>query len=89
MTKQKDQKAYLTLYKNVFETPEGQLVLHDICKRWYVYRPTVSKENKGMEDILIREGMRNAALDLLSKVNYDLTKLPENMAKNSLEVHYD
>jgi hypothetical protein len=83
------QKQYISMYKEVFSSPTGQKVLHDICRRWYVHGNVAGQDASKIEDMLIRIGMRNAALDLLSKVNYDLDQLADNMKQHKLEVQYD
>jgi hypothetical protein len=79
---------YIKLYQEVFGTPQGQLVLMDICKRARVMSPFPMRGDLEL-DLSFCEGQRQLALDLLLKVNYDLNKLLETRELNQLEVSYE
>lgn len=86
MRKKKISKIdYVKLYKEVFGTEQGQLVLADLCRKFYIFRPT--KLPKGAPgDMEHCEGMRNVVLFILSQVEYDLNTLLENRQDYSLEI---
>ena len=79
---------YIKMYKEVFGTPDGKIVLMDICNRCHIMATTKKNTDK-VGDIEFREGQRNVALFLLKQVNYDLEKLFEERANNQLEVNYN
>lgn len=79
---------YKKLYKEVFETENGKLVLMDLCNRFHMMG-SVKKPNdtNGMMDF--REGQRNVALYILAQVNYDLNKFFQDRDEYQLEVNHD
>lgn len=90
MAKKKiDQIDYIKLYQEVFSTDQGKLVLMDMCDRARVFRPFPVKDINNEFTLGVCEGQRQYALDILSKVNYDLNKLLELKETHSLEVQYD
>lgn len=89
MAKKKiDQINYIKLYQEVFATEQGKLVLMDICSRARLLSKFPLKEKPEFE-LPYYEGQRVMALDILSKVNYDLNKLLELKETHSIEVQYD
>ena len=78
--------GYKHLYKKVFGTEEGKQVLHDLCNRFYMMAPTVRDEELTEQKRLIREGMRQAALYILSQVNYDIDKYTNERDQYKLEI---
>ena len=55
------------LYKNLFTSPDGQLVLEDLKGRCYVYSTTA---NENPHKTFWHEGMRNVILTIESQINY-------------------
>lgn len=76
---------YIKLYQEVFGTPQGQMVLIDICERARVLKPFPMRGDLAL-DMSFCEGQRQFALDILLKVNYDLNKLLEQREQNQIEV---
>lgn len=62
------------LYKNLFSTPEGELVLEDIKMKGYFYAPTPLGEH-GQRC----EGMRQVILSIFSQLNYEKPPPEDNM----------
>ena len=80
---------YIKLYKEVFSSPSGQMVLMDICKRFHVDDTTRKPSDKMPEDMVLREGQRQVALYLLKMVNYDIDKYIQQREFNKIEVQYE
>lgn len=79
---------YVKLYKEVFSTPDGKLVLIDLCNRFHMMGST-RKINDAAGDMEFREGQRNVMLYILSQVNYDLEKFFQQREESQIEVQYD
>lgn len=64
------------MYKNVFESPEGQLVLEHMCRNNFVFRTTYVR---GGDDrrMAFNEGKRHTALSVLRYIN----KSPDEFLK--------
>lgn len=89
MAKKKiSQIDYIKLYQEVFATEQGKLVLADICSRARLLSKYPMKDKPEYE-LPYYEGQRVFALDILSKVNYDLNKLLELKETHSIEVQYE
>lgn len=80
-------KQYKQLYKEVFGSEAGKLVLHDLLNRNYMMSST--QYNDGNENMNFREGKRNVALYILSQVDADLSQLREERTNYKLEVTQD
>lgn len=80
-------KQYKQLYKEVFGSEAGKMVLQDLLSRFYMWRTTAGVG--GPDDQAIREGMRNAALYILSQVDADLTQIRDERTNYKLEVTQD
>ena len=48
-----DDKQLMTLYRAVFETDSGMLVLQDLMNRCYMYAPTASDRDEGMRCVIL------------------------------------
>lgn len=81
--KKLDQKKYIQLYKEAFETEAGKVVLADLVDKFRLLRPFPIKADK---DLLFCEGQRQVVLYILNIIGYDLSKLEELMSKYSTEV---
>lgn len=57
------------IYKTVFTSPEGQLVLEDLRMRGFYYAPTYDPIAHGMG---VNEGMRTLILHIENQVHRDL-----------------
>lgn len=57
------------MYKTVFESPEGQLVLEDLRLRGFYYTPTYNDIAHGMG---VNEGMRALILHIENQVYMDM-----------------
>lgn len=79
---------YVKLYKEVFSTPDGKLVLIDLCNRFHMMGST-RKINDAAGDMEFREGQRNVMLYILSQINYDLEKFFKQREESQIEVQYD
>ena len=67
-------------YKDVFNTPSGRLVLHDILRATHVFK---SSFKPGQPDVSnFQEGERNVALRILAFLGIDDQKIYE-LAKES------
>jgi hypothetical protein len=64
------------MYKSVFDTPEGQVVLAHICKHNFVFRTTYV-QGADPTKVAFNEGKRHTALSILRFVN----KSPEQFLK--------
>lgn len=79
---------YYKLYKEVFGSPSGMIVLHDLCNRFHIMSST-KKKTDAPGDMELREGERNVALYILSKVNYDIERYLQERDQYQIEVKYD
>lgn len=70
-------RRYKELYKEVFASEAGQIVLHDICNRFHMMSAIKNDEFKN--------GERNVALFILAQVNFDLNKYLVERDKYKLE----
>ena len=52
-------KNLIVSYKNVFESPEGQLVLEDLCKRAPLLRKGLNGASVDVNTLLVLEGQSN------------------------------
>lgn len=52
------------IYRNLFESPEGRLVLEDLRNRCYCYSTTALGDN-----IELNEGMRSVVLHIETQIN--------------------
>jgi len=86
--KKVDQIDYIKLYQEVFGTDQGKMVLMDLCGRARIFNKFPVKDEPAFE-LPYYEGQRVFALDILSKVNYDLNQLLELKETHSIEVQYD
>lgn len=69
-------------YRHVFETPEGQAVLRDICRLGFISRPTFSDNP---QRTALNEGQRRLALAILSRAVQD----PYAFVKTITEEEHD
>lgn len=76
------------LYKDLFGSDQGKQVLHDLANRFYMTSPTI-RQGETQEQYLVREGMRQVILYILSNVNYDLNKYMAERENFKLEVEHD
>lgn len=75
------------LYRDLFGSPAGQKILHELIKKFYVASPTIRK-GESTEDFLVREGMRQVVLYIMSQTNYDINTYLENREKNKMEIEH-
>lgn len=83
-----DKKAYINLYKEVFGSESGKLVLADLMRKGRVLAP-FPMSKRGAGDIDFCEGQRQFALAILALVEYDLNQLSDLMDNYKTEVTYD
>lgn len=76
------------LYKDKFSDDDGKMILHDLCNKFYITSPTIRK-NETKEDYLVREGMRQVVLYILSNVNYDIDKYLNERQQYRMEIEHD
>ena len=55
-------------FKDVFGTPDGREVLHELCKFCHLMRATYSTESS-TDNMLFREGERNVGMYILNRIN--------------------
>lgn len=77
------------IYKEVFGTEMGKKVLHDILIKCHAMAPAVKKTDQNQHDVFIRVGMQQAALYILSMVEYDVDKYLKEREKYKLEIEHD
>ncbi len=70
-------KTRAQLYKSVFDTPDGRVVLADILTKAFVFRPMPGPEH---------ESARILALHIMSFVGYDKERFPEYMVETEREI---
>lgn len=83
-----NQIDYIKLYKEVFDSPSGRMVLIDLCNRFHMMGATRKKDDS-IGDMEFREGQRNVMLFILEKINYDLEKFFKQREESQIEVQYD
>jgi hypothetical protein len=69
----KDRNALKQCYRNIFATPEGEIVLRDIIRIGCVAKPTYCRGDQ--YETAFQEGRRHLALTILHKVCKDETEL--------------
>jgi hypothetical protein len=72
------------IYKHIFESPEGKLVLRHIAKSGFLFRTTFVPGQP--ERTLLNEGRRWLALDILKYVNKDPQELLK-ILEDGMETH--
>lgn len=80
--------AHKRLYKEIFSSEDGKRVLHDLCNRFYLTSPTIRK-GESQQDYLVREGMRQVVLYILSNTNYDIDKYLRERETYKMEIEHD
>lgn len=75
-------------YKDVFESPSGKFILHELMDKFYITKPTIRKGDSE-QDYLIREGMRQVVLYIMSQTNYDIDTYLQNIEQYKTEVTHD
>lgn len=70
------QTALVQAYKNVFGTTEGKQVLFDLMKKHGILTEDF---NGDVNLALTKIGERRVVLGILSKLNYDVTKMKERI----------
>jgi len=66
-------KDVLDAYKSIFNTDNGKLVLHDLCKKGCILRPTFDPISEYAS--ARNEGKRELCLYILERIEYDESKL--------------
>ena len=66
-------------YKNLFSTPDGQIVLEDLLRRFYVYSSTHVKDDPTTS--AHREGQRQVVLHILKLSKLDSNYLADTARK--------
>jgi hypothetical protein len=85
MAKQAVKKSDLvSSYKRLFKTPDGERVLHDLMKQYYILQPTFSR-GIDPDEVLVREGQRSVVLSMLRTLNIDVGKLRNHIDKSYKE----
>ena len=64
-----DEERVANLYKTVFATEEGQLVLEDLRNRCFIKIPTPTEESP--YTTYFNEGKRSVVLHIESQINYE------------------
>ena len=72
----------LKAYKDLFSTPNGQLVLADLMKECGVVK---SSYRGNPDDLLFNEGKRIIGLYVLANTNVDLSALTKMLERQSQE----
>lgn len=78
----KRQSAIIQSYKNVFATPEGEIVLKDMMFHFGVLRDNYTGD---VNLLLIREGERRVVLSILEKLNIDVQGIKERIDRYANE----
>jgi hypothetical protein len=71
-------------FSSVFDGPDGDYVLHHICKKFHVFDTIVEKNRDGSVDIhktLRNEGQRMAAIDMLKAAKRDTVWIEQQIEK--------
>jgi len=72
------------LYKEVFGTEAGKLVLNDICTRFGMMRNSNPEDSN--DKMRFMEGQRNVCLFILAQVDADLNKMREMRETYKMEI---
>ena len=59
-------------YKNIFDSEEGKLVLHDLMKNFHVLHSTM---DANPNEVMFKEGERSVVLRILRTINMDANEL--------------
>lgn len=73
-------------YRVVFDSPDGRIVLMDICKNCFLLKSTHVPGDPHTS--AIQEGARVVALNILGRLGYDYTEFIE-LAQKEQEEKYD
>lgn len=79
-------KEYYKVYKEAFSTEAGQVVLADLVKKYRILSPFKMTDRKP-GDLEFREGQRQVVLDILTKLNYDISTL-ETLKDFDTQINY-
>lgn len=87
MTKKKAEERIVDLavaYKNIFSSPQGEMVLYDLMNRGHILQSSFGK-NLSPHDIFFREGERNVVLQILSMLDLDVQRLKEHIKRKHIK----
>ncbi len=68
-------------FKRVFGTPDGQDVLHAICRFGHLMRSTYSNSDVSENNLIYREGERNVVMYILNRMHAVPFKVIEEIYK--------
>jgi len=71
----KGQLSKLNAYKNIFNSPLGKDVLHDLMERFWMNKPLAGAGNVDLHTVLHRDGERNVVLYILSQMKVNSSTL--------------
>lgn len=75
-------------YQRVFTSADGEKVLHDLMKQYYLTRPTYGA-SIDPDVMLVREGQRSVVLSILNTLKLNVSKMREHINKQQEDNHYD
>lgn len=73
------QKSIVQAYKNIFESPEGQVVLLDLMRTHNVMNTTIGEDS---HKTYFKEGERNVVLRIMTILKWDMQILEERIKQN-------
>lgn len=74
----------ISAYNRTFSTEDGQIVLEDLAKRFYLF-DTLTKNGADRDEILLNEGKRSVVLFILALMKVDMA-LYEHLLTRGNEV---
>lgn len=77
------QRELIVAYQKLFETPDGEKVLRDLCKLGFIDRTTFAPDNQ--YETAFREGQRAMVLRIVQIINTDPAYLAELVKGQSEE----
>lgn len=78
----KKSAARMSAYQNVFNSPEGQIVLEDLMKVHHIMGTTFDDSN--VRKTIFREGERNVVLRILAILKMDVKAIQERIKSHEV-----
>ena len=75
-------KSLIVAYKNVFDSPDGKLVLEDLCKRTPLMRKGLNGATVDVNMLLVLEGQSNIVKHIYEMIGKDPNEEQPSRAVN-------
>jgi hypothetical protein len=75
----------VSTYQRVFSSKDGEEVLNDLIKQYYLMTPTFGR-SVNPDLMLIREGQRSVILSILRTLDIDVSRMRKHISDNNKEI---